>query len=215
MQELRRGGQPSGNAGGDAKQGANEEEGNEEATTKRNEGDIVTLNSRKKREKTKDVEAKGTVVELLPPKKRKRLQEPIHSPAVQDDDKDKATAGKSEPGQTLKKKTKKQKKTKDNDATAQADMSESFRADSEKEQTGEKAKLRKKKKKDKSASHARAESSHNPPQSPTERKVKRVSDGILKEPRSSGKQLKRVSFSPKPETKSIPAIPYTRNKWLW
>lgn len=218
VQELRRSGQASGSASGKAKQGAREEGDKQHATTKRNEGDIVTLNSRKNGGKTKDDEAQGMEVALLPPQKRKRREEAIHSLAVQHADEDEATTGKPESEQTLKKKTKKQKKMKDSDATAQADVSDSFRVDSEKEQTGEKAKKRKKdkkKKKEKSATHARAESSHNRPQSPTERKGKRGSDGILKEPRSSGKQLKRVSFSPKPQTKSIPAIPYTRNKWLW
>ena len=85
---------------------------------------------------------------------------------------------------------------------------------SEADQTQKKKKA-KKDKKEKKQKKSAADSSNNGPVSPTKPKGKRGSEGILKEPRSSGKQLKRVSFSPKPQTKSIPAVPYTRNKWLW
>ena len=183
----------------------------QDSTAKKDGEDVVTLNSRKNRKKNQQDEA-GVDMGTHPPQKRRRRDERIASQTVWGDDEHGAVMGKVESEEIQKPTKKKQKqkmrttKKQDSDDTAETDAGNLHNITKA---------VAKKQKKEKKKKKKKATGSRDGPQSPTKPKENRASDGILKEPRSSGKQLKRVSFSPKPETKSIPAVPYTRNKWLW
>lgn len=212
IQELRRNGQNPQKVGGTSKQRVSEQKDiAKDVVTDRDDGDVVTINDRKSRRKNSQGEA-GTETASAPPKKRKRRDGRIESPDLQDDADDKAATQEEDAHHVQKQKTKKQKKKKTAAKIGSEDAAEGSAVDSLKKCS--KGKKGKKSKKEATAMKV-GDASGNGPESPAKPKAKRGSDGILREPRSSGKQLKRVSFSPKPETKSIPAVPFTRNKWLW
>ena len=185
------------------------------------EGEDVakTTTKKKKRQKgQKDKAASGSEAEpqadsnsvgvgSLPPKKRKSRDAWMEEsqPATggggggdDEGDEDSTTADEPKP------KKKKKKKAKTPEVEPEA-------APEKKSKKKKKSKKEKKEKKEKKSKER--------PVSPTDdaknKSEHRGSDGILKEPRSSSGQYKRVSFSPKPETRPIPAVPFTKNKWLW
>jgi hypothetical protein len=71
VQELRRNGQGSQKARGQAKEQTNEDGGKEDATAGQNDADVVTINNRKNRRATKQNDT-DTEMAALPPKKRKK-----------------------------------------------------------------------------------------------------------------------------------------------